>query len=446
MEFKLKAYSIWEFGTRKDAEGRPHQEDSIFPAHGSESDSDRLFILCDGMGGHDSGEVASATVCQAMSESVINDGHDKEGVFTDQDLRNAVAAAFDALDLADTGAEKKMGTTMTFLKLHRDGATVAHMGDSRVYHIRPGKTGEETRILFQTTDHSLINDLLKIGEITPEEAAVSTKKNVITRAMQPHSLPRPKADIHHITDIRPGDYFYMCSDGMLEQDDMESGESLRNIFSLQGGDDRKKLTILKGATDENHDNHTAIIVHITDVEGAPAVPPQQPAPAPRPAAAPSAAPAAAPMPNMKMPEMPKRKSGSMVYWFLGAALIVAGSLFAYTKCSSDKETVEVETEEPMGAVPAPEEGVGNTIAPPSRQRGNDSYEAPNRPRRERSEAEAKEREAQKQQPQAAPETPEKPEAQSAAAEAAAAQEAQKPAPKPLTKPLTKPVPDNTESD
>jgi protein phosphatase len=266
MEFKLKVYSIWEFGQRKDAEGNPHQEDSLCPAYGAETANDRTFILCDGMGGHDAGEVASATVCDAMNQSILNDGHDAEGVFTDDDFRQALTAAYDALDKKDSGAVKKMGTTMTFLKLHKEGATIAHIGDSRVYHIRPGKTEHDTVILHRTEDHSLVNDLIKIGELTREEARHSKQKNVITRAMQPNS-GRPKADIYHTSDIKPGDYFYLCSDGMLEQDEMEDGTVLKRIFSGQVDSDEKRISILRGATDNNRDNHTAFVVHILDVTG-----------------------------------------------------------------------------------------------------------------------------------------------------------------------------------
>ncbi len=274
MKYKLKVYSIWEFGQRKDAEGNPHQEDNLYPAFGKETEDDRTFILCDGMGGHDAGEVASATVCEAMSASVLNRCRDAEGEFTDEDLQAAVAAAFDALDSKDNGAEKKMGTTMTFLKLHNEGVTIAHIGDSRVYHIRPGKTGEETQILHETEDHSLVNDLVKIGELTREEARFSKQKNVITRAMQPKQERRPKADVYHTADIKPGDYFYMCSDGMLEQPEMENGQVLKNIFSAQGGTDERRIEILKGATEENRDNHTAFIIHVTEVTDPIAVPEQ----------------------------------------------------------------------------------------------------------------------------------------------------------------------------
>lgn len=256
MKFKLKAYSIWEQGHY-----RGNQEDSIYPAYGEITDNDRLFILCDGMGGHDHGEVASAAVCEAMSK-YVNAYANEDGEFSDEILKGAVTAGLDALDEKDTGAEKKMGTTMTFLKFHKDGVTIAHIGDSRVYHIRPGNNAEDTQILFQTRDHSLVNDLIKIGELTEEEAKTSKQKNVITRAMQPKMERRPKADIMHVEDVRPGDYFFMCSDGMLDQ--MENN-NLKFIFSKPKTSDRDKIEMLKGASDDSHDNHSAHIIHVIDV-------------------------------------------------------------------------------------------------------------------------------------------------------------------------------------
>lgn len=262
MEYKLKVYTIWEYGQRKDADGNPHQEDWTFPEVGKMTEDDRLFILCDGMGGHDAGEIASSTVCEVMGKSILTAQSDPNDDFSDEILQKAIADAFSALDDKDTGAEKKMGTTMTFLKFYNRGCTIAHMGDSRVYQIRPGKTAADTRILFQTRDHSLINDLITIGELTEEEAKYSRQKNVITRAMQPHMERRPKADIYHTRDIEPGDYFYLCSDGMLEN--MESPQICYN-FSDAAGTDEEKVERLTKATQENRDNHTAIIVHILEV-------------------------------------------------------------------------------------------------------------------------------------------------------------------------------------
>lgn len=257
MKYKVKSYSIWELGQRD------NQEDSLFPEHGKVTEKDRLFILCDGMGGHSSGEVASSTVCQAMSESIMSNCPDAEGRFTDDDFKTSLTDAYDALDKKDNGAFKKMGTTMTFLKLHDQGCTIAHIGDSRVYHIRPGRTAEDTEILFQTLDHSLVNDLIKIGELTPEEAKTSNQRNVITRAMQPCMERRPRADIYHTSDIRPGDYFMLCSDGILEQ--MED-ENIKHIFSEKYSDEQKVDMIIK-VTQDNRDNHTAFLVHVLDVIG-----------------------------------------------------------------------------------------------------------------------------------------------------------------------------------
>lgn len=265
MKYKLRVNSILEYGQRKDSKGNPHQEDSIFPKQDKQSASNRLFILCDGMGGHEAGEVASATVCEAMSDSIFSDGYDKEGIFNIDDFEKALDVAFKALDEKDSGVVRKMGTTLTFLRLHEGGAFMAHMGDSRIYHIRPGKIGDDTEILYESSDHSLVNDLIKIGELTRTEARNSKQKNIITRALQPHMESRPKADIYETSDIRKGDYFFLCSDGMLEDRYMEDGTTIRNIFSDLGGDDENKLNILKSVTRDNRDNHSALIIHITDV-------------------------------------------------------------------------------------------------------------------------------------------------------------------------------------
>lgn len=256
MKYTLKAYSIKEQGPR------PKQEDSMFPEHETLKDNDRLFLVCDGMGGHSAGEVASGTVCQALSSYILDKCPDAEGKFDDEMFKSALNHAFDILDTKDNGAAKKMGTTMTFLKLHDEGATIAHIGDSRVYHIRPGKDAADTEILFQTYDHSLVNDLVKIGELTPEEAKHSNQKNIITRAMQPNMERRPRADIYHTHDIKPGDYFMLCSDGILEQ--MED-ENIKYIFSPRVKSPEDKVKMIIDVTAQNHDNHTAILVHITDV-------------------------------------------------------------------------------------------------------------------------------------------------------------------------------------
>lgn len=265
MEFKLQALSIYEYGQRKDKNGNPHQEDWIYPSLGTiNNEKDRLFILCDGMGGHAAGEVASAAVCEAMSKT-INGALEKGEKFSEQLLLEAIEAAYNLLDERDTSedGQKKMGTTMTCLMLHEGGATIAHIGDSRVYHIRP-KTGKKEDVVFCTKDHSLVNDLIRIGEITEEEALNHPQKNVITRAMQPNLEHRHKADIITTKDIHPGDYFYLCSDGMLEQ---TSNDNLCFILANDVTDEEKRDMLIK-VSKNNRDNHSAHLIHILDVQPA----------------------------------------------------------------------------------------------------------------------------------------------------------------------------------
>ena len=257
MKFKLTPYNLQELGQRQ------NQEDSLFPGIGHQTANDRLFILCDGMGGHEKGEVASATVCETMSNCILSRWNPNEPL-SDGLLQQAIEEAYDALDAKDNGEEKKMGTTMTFVCFHADGVTVAHIGDSRVYQLRPATKKEAARIVFKTRDHSLVNDLIDIGEITEEEAKNYPQKNVITRAMQPCQERRAKASIAHLTDIQEGDYFYMCSDGMLEQ---STDDNILNIITKKDAKNEQKVEMLRNVTEDNKDNHTAHLIYINKVEG-----------------------------------------------------------------------------------------------------------------------------------------------------------------------------------
>lgn len=248
---KIEIYqpqAIWELGQRD------NQEDSIFPAFGKATDDDRLFILCDGMGGHEHGEVASQTVCKAMSDTILSLSKQS---FTDDDLLYALQAAYRQLDCLDNSHLKKMGTTLCLLYFHQGGLTAAHIGDSRIYHIRP----KENRILYQSRDHSLVYDLYQAGEISYEEMRTSPQKNIITRAIQPGEENRVRPAIVHIADIQPGDFFYICSDGMLEQMD---NDELCRLLSADGSDEKKRMQLI-AATSDNKDNHSACLIHIKEV-------------------------------------------------------------------------------------------------------------------------------------------------------------------------------------
>ena len=235
--------SIHELGQRD------NQEDAITQWN------NRLFILCDGMGGHEKGEVASQTVCQSLT-TWFDQNVNPDNPFTDDQLREAIEYAYQQLDQYADGNPKQMGTTLTLLYIYKQGVTAAHMGDSRIYHIRP-----DLGALYLSRDHSLVFDLFQAGEITYEEIATFPQKNIVTRAMTPGEDNRMRPDIIHITDIQPDDYFYMCSDGMLEQMD---NDQLEALLSSQLTDEEKRNKLIE-LTKDNQDNHSAWLIHIKDV-------------------------------------------------------------------------------------------------------------------------------------------------------------------------------------
>lgn len=254
MKFQLhQPQAINELGNRS------NQEDAIYPVMGEASADQRVFVVCDGMGGLDKGEVASAAVSKALGEmaKAICDVVPK---FSDDDFRQCLAKAYNALDAADTKKETTMGTTMTFLCFHDGGCLVAHIGDSRVYHLRPS-LGTENGVLFRTRDDSLVQQMYENGEIAYEEMRTSPKKNIILKGMQPYQMERTTATLTHITDVKPGDYFYLCTDGMLEKmDDKE----LVSILASNESDEQKRQRLID-ATVNNSDNHSAYLIQVKDV-------------------------------------------------------------------------------------------------------------------------------------------------------------------------------------
>lgn len=233
----------------------------MYPVPSRVTADDRFFILCDGMGGHEFGEVASGTVCEEMGRWL--DARFDPATFDEQVFDEALNLAYDGLDRKDNPEmERKMGTTLTFLAFCRRGCLVAHIGDSRIYQIRPS----EHRILYKSRDHSLVYDLFEMGEITEEEMETASNRNVITRAMQPHQERRSKADIRLLSDVRPGDYFYLCSDGMLEQ--MKDAALVELLCDATLSDEAKRQALLVNSR-ENHDNHSAFLIRVEQVEGEP---------------------------------------------------------------------------------------------------------------------------------------------------------------------------------
>ena len=175
-----------------------------------------LCVLCDGMGGAKSGNVASTLATEVFAEEVRrvwSSGMDAEKL--DQMLQGAVKLAnFTVFDQAQQFEEfSGMGTTLVAVLIHGRSATIVNVGDSRAYRVnRDG-------IRRLTTDHSLVQMMVERGDLTPEQARTYPGKNYITRAIG--TEPVVQCDIFHL-DVERGDCLLLCSDGLSNvMDDQE---------------------------------------------------------------------------------------------------------------------------------------------------------------------------------------------------------------------------------
>lgn len=237
---------------------RAYNEDSIFPEENLITESDRLFMVCDGVGGRPGGGQASQIVCKHFSDYMAQFG----AAFQNREmLTKALRYTEEHLDeyIRIYPEHEGMATTMTYLFLNDFGAVAAWIGDSRIYQFRAG------RIVRQSRDHSLVNALLDYGEITEAEAANHPKKHVVLRALSGSANPA-KLDVMFIDDIMSGDYFLLCTDGLQE------GASNETLIKLLGGSysaEEIKEEIDALCTENAQDNYSMILVKIGDLEAPP---------------------------------------------------------------------------------------------------------------------------------------------------------------------------------
>jgi len=185
-----------------------NQEDFLFPLPGTASERDRIFIVCDGVGGSESGEVASQHIAEGVAQGLQNAAESEIGLPLINGLLEAARLQLVEHALLK-GLGKDMATTFTLLYLMKDRAYIAWCGDSRVYHLR----GD--RVLFRTTDHSLVHSLVRTGELSEEDARDHPQRNLLLKAIRADE-PGPEAEGHWVEDIREGDHFLLCTDGLLE--------------------------------------------------------------------------------------------------------------------------------------------------------------------------------------------------------------------------------------
>ena len=220
---------------------RGHNEDSFLVQA-------PLFAVCDGMGGHAAGEVASSIAVQSLGRSAVDHADDAL-------LGSAVETAnADIIHSVENGVGKAgMGCTATCAVFEGDRMAVAHVGDSRIYVLHAGT------LVRVTHDHSFVEELVDAGEITADEARIHPSRSVITRALG--SDPDMYAD-HFTLEVERGDRIILCSDGLssMVPDSLIESIAVSSASPQQAADNLVSCALSEGG----HDNVTVIVVDVVD--------------------------------------------------------------------------------------------------------------------------------------------------------------------------------------
>jgi serine/threonine protein phosphatase PrpC len=202
------------------------------------------FVVCDGMGGAAAGEIASRLAVDAMLKAMSPED------LTCETFQRAVDAANESVhqSAGQDPSRAGMGTTLVAMATRGNRAWVAHVGDSRCYRLRDG------RLERLTHDHSLVDEQVRLGQLTPAQAETSPMRNVITRAVG--TQDEVDADLIEFV-VAPGDLYLLASDGLMREVD---DEQIAGI--LRHSDDLKQTCAqLIGAANAagGHDNITCVL-------------------------------------------------------------------------------------------------------------------------------------------------------------------------------------------
>jgi protein phosphatase len=224
-----------------------------------------LYVLADGMGGYNAGEVASG-----MATSLIADGlaetwnprdvdrlsRDAAMALADRVIREQIVRSNTAiLTTAQNNPEcAGMGTTLVVCLFYDNFVCVAHIGDSRLYRLRGEAIDQITR------DHSLLQEQLDSGLITPEEAKLSQNKNLVTRALGIDPDVEPEL---HVYETQPDDVYLLCSDGL---NDMVDDEEIRlTMITLKSNPALTVQQLVQAANDNGgRDNISAMLIRVAE--------------------------------------------------------------------------------------------------------------------------------------------------------------------------------------
>ena len=221
-----------------------------------------LFIVADGMGGHAAGEVASRMAIELIMDYIRRTAQSDEPYLTGFNTKfsragNRLSSAIILANqvISDTAATRSewqgMGTTLVSAWLgdpDHSRLSIAHVGDSRVYLLRHGSLRQ------LTTDHSLVEEQIREGLLTREEAQTSLNRNMITRALGYRERVTP--DILEL-DVEPGDKLLLCSDGL---NTMLTDQEIHRIIMLNGNIATACQQLINAANDKGGRDNTTIVM------------------------------------------------------------------------------------------------------------------------------------------------------------------------------------------
>jgi protein phosphatase len=236
------AQTTWKTDTGRQ---RRDNEDSAFARA-------PVFVIADGMGGAQAGEVASQIAVEAFQEALPQQGTPEERLADVAQVANRRI-----YDISRSEHERAgMGTTLTAVYVDDSSLAVAHVGDSRAYLFRDGELG------LLTQDHTLVGELVKRGKLTEEQAAEHPQRSIITRALGIDA----EVEVDTWTySARAGDVVLLCSDGLTS---MISEEQIADILADETDLDLAASRLIDGANEAGgRDNITVILFRLEDVGG-----------------------------------------------------------------------------------------------------------------------------------------------------------------------------------
>lgn len=242
----IKSFSITDIGKEREL-----NQDYVFESHERIGNLSNLFIVADGMGGHNAGDYASRFSVNKIVEGIESSFEQSPIKILNQAIQNANSLLRRVAE--DDISMKGMGTTLVAATIMGHFLQIANIGDSRLYIIN----GDSIRQI--TRDHSLVEEMVRMGGIDREAARNHIDKNIITRAVG----ATDKLDIDFFQEeLNVGDTILMCSDGLTN---MLSDEEIRKIVNKQGEIEDKARILVKTANENGgKDNISVILIEISE--------------------------------------------------------------------------------------------------------------------------------------------------------------------------------------